>query len=203
MPAPVVAKIGREGTPGTSPPMAPADAFGLECRTQCPPPTSLERGIDVGAHKVIFVDSLFWGCARRFVVINEELPSAGERLGWGTRRPQRGYLKPPQSLACLEATSAAGKEGWPVRALLCVSVTVSLGLHLQSSLLFQRPNQGVRRAWLTKVQGVTGYRRGRLCLAKVSVAADHCCWFGGVMSHPGEECGFRLAFGRLYHTCSH
>lgn len=59
MPTPVVVKIGPEGLAGSAPPRARVDAFGLEQNT-LPTPPSLERAIDVGAHKVIFMDSLFW-----------------------------------------------------------------------------------------------------------------------------------------------
>lgn len=64
MSSPAEAKIGREDTAGlpaaSASPAARVDAFGRKSRTHCPTPASLERGMDVEAHKVISVDSLFW-----------------------------------------------------------------------------------------------------------------------------------------------
>ena len=61
---PTQGKISREGTAGlpavSVPPAVWVDAFGHKSRIHGPTQTSLERGMDVEAHKVISVDSLFW-----------------------------------------------------------------------------------------------------------------------------------------------
>lgn len=101
-----------------------------------------------------------------------------------------------------------GKEGWPGCAVLHVSGTIFLWKERPSPgnclTFFQKLNkwltQGTRRMQLTWFHQKSSGAQGQMgsFVWEAGVAADHCRWVRsrGDVSYSGEECGFRLPFGR-------